>query len=138
VLLKGEEVLRDADEMGRLVETAVLRHLLSRYQADTPEVSYWRDGRRGREVDFIVRTPKYTIPVEIKYRSNSPSVEGSGLAEFCRSCKVEHAYWVTQAEQDFGLVGMEGTDTKVLRVPAHIFLYLLGQAERLLWAGRSS
>ncbi len=133
VLLKGEEVLSDPDEMGCIVETCVLRHLLSRYHADTPEVSHWRERRGDREVDFVVRTPKYTIPVEVKYCASARAVNGSGLAEFCQSEKAEHAYWVTQREQDFGLVEVEGSDAKVLRIPAHIFCYLLGQAERLLW-----
>lgn len=133
VLLKGEEILSDADEMGGIVETTVLRHLLSRYHADTPEVTYWREKRRKREVDFVVRTPKYTIPVEVKYRANAPAVEGSGLAELCRSEDIEHAYWVTQREQDFGRVEVEDSDAQVLRIPAHIFCYLLGQAEGQLW-----
>jgi len=134
VLLKGEEVLTDPTDMGQIVETAVLRHLLSRYHGDTPEVSYWREPQRNREVDFVVRTPKYTIPVEVKYRASPPAVEGSGMVEFCRSEKVERAYWVTQRDQDFGLVEVEGTEAKLLFVPAHIFCYLLGQAERLLWS----
>jgi predicted AAA+ superfamily ATPase len=133
VLLKGEDILTDADEMGLVVETAVLRHILSRYHADTPEVCYWREGQRRREVDFIVRTPKYTIPFEVKYRAHAPVLAKSGIAEFCRSHDAEHAYWVTQREQDFGCVPLPGTATKVLRIPAHILCYLLGKAERLLW-----
>lgn len=138
VLLKGSEILTDAEEMGRIVETTVLRHLLSRYHPDTPEVTYWRGARRDKEVDFVVRTPKYTVPVEVKYRTNADLTENSGLVEFCAENKVEHAYWVTEREEDFDHLQIEGTGTRVLRVPAHIFAYLLGQAERLLWTEAQS
>jgi predicted AAA+ superfamily ATPase len=134
VLLRGDEVLTDPTDMGQIVETVVLRHLLSRYHPDTPEVTYWRDRRRNREVDFVVRTPKYTIPVEVKYRAVAPAVEGSGLAEFCLSEGVEHAYWVAQRDEDFGLVRPAGTHARVLRIPAHILCCVLGEAERLKWA----
>ena len=38
---------------------------------------------------------------------------------------------MTQREEDFGL--NEIGETTVLRIPAHIFCYLLEQAERRLW-----
>jgi predicted AAA+ superfamily ATPase len=132
-LLKGEQVLANPDEMGTMAETAVLRHLLTRYHRHTPEVAYWRGPKKGREVDFVVHTPAYTIPVEVKYRSSAPLSPREGLLEFCREHDVEHAYWVTQRDTDFGIQEVEGNKAKILRIPAHIFCYLLGQAERLLW-----
>jgi hypothetical protein len=58
-------------------------------------------------------------------------VEDSGLAELCRSEDVERAYWMTQREQDFGRAEVQDSHAQVLRIPAHIFCYLLGRAERL-------
>jgi len=134
VLLKGEEVLTDADEMGGLVETTVLRHLMSRYHRDTPEVTYWRESSRGREVDFIVRTPKYTVAVEVKYRAGATTSDIAALLGFCAENTVDEAYWVTQREQHLGRAASQGAGARVLRVPAHIFVYLLGQVERRLWS----
>jgi hypothetical protein len=72
VLLRGEEILQKPEEMGKVVETTVLRHLYAYYYRDVPEILYWRDAASDREVDIIVRSPKYVIPVEVKYRG-SPS-----------------------------------------------------------------
>jgi len=133
VLLRGEQVLADPQEMGVMVETAVFRHLYSYYYRDTPETLYWRDPTSDKEVDIIVRSPSYTIPVEVKYRESAPLSEDSGLVAFCRSQQPYHAFWVTRREDDFGTRQFAGTKTRFLQIPAHIFLYLVGQAERLQW-----
>jgi len=133
VLLKGEEILTNPDEMGKIVETTVLRHLYAFYYRDTPEIIYWRDPVSQKEVDVIVRSPKYLLPFEIKYQENPNLRESSGLVVYCRLEKVKQAYWVTKLDKDFGLTEFDGLDTKFLKVPAHILCYLLGQAERLSW-----
>ena len=63
VLLRGEEVLTDAAQMGLIVETTVLRHLYAYYYRDTPEIAYWRDAATNREVDVIV--PQSRLPVAL-------------------------------------------------------------------------
>jgi uncharacterized protein len=135
VLLRGEEILGNPQEMGTIVETTVLRHLYAYYYLDTPEIVYWRDAKTEQEVDIIVRSPSYTLPVEIKYRENAEITEKSGLVVYCREEKIPKAYWVTLKERDFSVVQPHGLETKILRIPAHIFTYLLGQAERALWLG---
>jgi len=132
--LRGEEILSNPQEMGGIVETTVLRHLYAYYYRDTPEIVYWRDATTDREVDIIVRSPSYTIPVEIKYQENARLDGKAGLVTYCAQEKnIQFAYWVTQSGRDFDTVAPEAVGTKILRVPAHIFTYLLGQAERLLW-----
>jgi predicted AAA+ superfamily ATPase len=133
VLLKGEDILSNAQEMGTIVETTVLRHLFAYYYRDTPKIQYWWESRTKREVDIIVRSPRYTIPVEVKYRARAPLNENEGIVRFCRGEKVQQAYWVTQIESDIGIQRFDGLSTAFLRIPAHLFCYLLGQAERLLW-----
>jgi len=86
-------------------------------------------------VDVIVRSPRYTLPVEVKYRESAALDENAGLVAFCRADKVKQAYWVTKREEDFGLTKVAGVPTQFLKIPAHVFTYLLGQAERLLWSG---
>jgi len=89
-------------------------------------------------VDIIVRSPKYVIPVEVKYRGSPSFGPNEGLVRFCASNDVERAYWVTERQEDFGLLDFPGISTRFLRVPAHIFCWLLGQAERLLWEERGT
>ena len=134
VLLRGEDILKNPTEMGMIVETTVLRHLVAYYYRDTPQVVYWRDTKTGQEVDMIVRSPAYVLPVEVKYRQDAGIGEDDGMLTYCRQEKVTAAYWITQAERDFDVAGVPGTKTRILRIPAHIFTYLLGQAERLLWS----
>ncbi len=133
VLLRGEEILTNPDEMGIIAETTVLRHLYAYYYLDVPEIVYWRDPVSQKEVDIIVRSPKYVFPFEVKYREHPELGEKSGLVAFCRLEHIQRAYLVTKHDTDFGVVQIEGLPTQFLKVPAHILCYLLGQAERLLW-----
>lgn len=133
VLLRGEEILTNAEEMGVIVETTVLRHLYAYYYRDVPEIVYWRDPVSQKEVDVIVRSPRYVLPFEIKYQENPNLRKSSGLVAYCRLEHVKQAYWVTKLDKDFGITEFEGVETKFLKIPAHILCYLLGQSERLLW-----
>lgn len=133
VLLRGEEILTNPDEMGLIVETTVLRHLYAYYYRDTPEIVYWRDAMTGKEVDIIIRSPSYVLPFEVKYKESSVLSEDGGLATYCRSEQPKHAYLVTKRDVDFIVTKLGGIDTQFLKIPAHILCYLLGQAERLLW-----
>jgi hypothetical protein len=130
VLLRGEEVLSSPEELGMIVETAILRHLISYYYADNPRVGYWRDSSTNKEVDIIVESPRYRIAVEAKYRADGAIPANAGIHTYCDSESVTHAYWVTQRGQDFDVRPCGSSRTTVLRIPAHLFLYLLGQAER--------
>jgi len=130
ILLSGEAVLQDVNEMGRVVETAVLRHLFAFHYRDLPTISYWLDSRTKKEVDIIVQHPSYTIPVEVKYRDSANVEANSGLAIFCAEEKVRRAFMVTRRDVDFDIVQPTGSSLTVLRIPAHIFTYLVGQAEQ--------
>ena len=133
VLLRGEEVLTNSQEMGLIVETTVLRHLYAYYYRDTPEIAYWRDAATDKEVDIIVRSPAYTMPFEIKYKDKTTLDRAGGLAAYCATEGVKQAYLVTKSESDFGIARLDGIETRFLKIPAHILCYLLGHAERVLW-----
>lgn len=133
ILLRGEEIFSDPDEMGLIVETTVLRHLYTYYYRDTPEIVYWRDAASNKEVDIIVRSPAYLLPFEIKYKEKPSLDRNGGLAIYCRSEEPKLAFMVTKRDSDFSVSKLEDTPTQFLKIPAHIFCYLLGQAERLLW-----
>ncbi len=136
VLLRGEEIFSDPAQMGGIVETTILRHLYAYHYQDVPTVGYWRDARTGKEVDIIVNSPNYTQPVEVKYQENAMLSEKEGIVAFSRETNPEFAYWITKREDDLGVVKFDDLNTRFLRAPAHIFTYLIGQAERLVWSGR--
>ncbi len=141
VLLRGQEVLSDPEELGKVVETSVLRHLYAYHYLDTPRIVYWREPRTDKEVDAIVKSPRYVIPVEVKYRASANLEPSCGLATYCKQDpKIRFAYFVTKEDKDFGIIELEGVAARFLKIPAHIFTYLLGQAEHRLWeqAGRRS
>ena len=133
VLLKGEEILTQPEEMGTIVETTVLRHLYAYYYRDTPEIVYWRDAATSKEVDIIVRSPAYVLPFEVKYKENPTLDRKSGLGIYCGSENPKQAYLVTKRDVDFGLTKLKNSETQFLKIPAYILCYLLGQSERLLW-----
>lgn len=133
VLLRGEEVLTNPDDMGMIVETTVLRHLYAYHYRDTPQIAYWRDAVSQKEVDIIVKSPAYHFAFEIKYRERADVDAKSGLALYSAAEGLKQAYLVTKQDTDFGVTELQDAPTHILKAPAHILCYLLGQAERLLW-----
>lgn len=132
VLLRGQEVLTDPEEMGLIVETAVIKHLGAFYYPQKPEIGYWR-GEKDREVDVVVRRPgSWEILVEVKYRNNPELDRESGLAQYARTAAAPIGLIVTKAARDFGPIDsdLEG-GFRPFMVPAYIFLYLLGHAEKV-------
>jgi len=129
VLLRGEELLTDADEMGLVVETVVLRHLIAFHYQDSPTIGYWNDAASRKEVDIVIQSPKYTIPIEVKYRQDSRPKSSDGMWVFCDREQVQRGFWITRADVDFDVVDAKDGSTEILRIPAHIFCYLLGQRE---------
>jgi predicted AAA+ superfamily ATPase len=76
--LSFEEALRNRDYWGRLVESAVGAHLHNSSAGAGVEISYWRD--RGKEVDFILRSGKSIVALEVKSSRRKDSLPG--LAAF--------------------------------------------------------
>jgi predicted AAA+ superfamily ATPase len=133
VLLRSEEVISRPDEMGLVVETAILRHFFAYTYRERPQIVYWRDARSGAEVDLIVQSPHYSLPIEVKYREGARLDPSGGLVRYCSSEAPKQAILVTKRDTDFEVRSVEGVSTQFLMVPAHVLCYLLGQAERLLW-----
>lgn len=130
VLLKGEEVLRDATELGRVVETTILRHVYAYHYDRLPRLAYWRDSKTNREVDIVVRLGDFVVPFEVKYREY-PLKDGiAPLASFCHENPgVSRAYFVTRREVDFGRILNFPAKAEVFQIPAHIFCLALGSFE---------
>ncbi len=62
--VRPEDARTDREFRGHLVESAVGAHLANAAAARTCEVYYWRD--RNRDVDFVVRSGRRLIAIEVK------------------------------------------------------------------------
>ena len=133
VLMRGREVLNDPTELGLLVEGAVLRHLKAFHYRDQPAIGYWRDAATEKEVDVVIRGSTYHFAVECKYREPAELETKGGLVTYCRKAAVDKAFLVTRRNDDLQVSRVQGVDNPFLRIPAHIFTYLLGYAEQQHW-----
>lgn len=131
VMLKGKYLIDDPRAMGIATETAVFKHLYSRYYAQQIRFSYWR-GKRDHEVDLLAELGGQLIPFEVKYRERiNGKRELKGLIQLCAEKQMERAYLVTKALTDFGpLKGTpEDVRTQIMRVPALLLCYWMGEGE---------
>ncbi len=130
-VLMIDDVLSDETELGAVVETAVYKHMVSFYQGTPAQLGYFRNARDNqKEVDVVVELPRQKILCEVKYRGNSHIPATDAIVDLCKdkTAKVTHAFLITKEINDFGFTKHE-TATPILRVPAIVFLYLLGKAE---------
>lgn len=133
VLLKGDEVLTDPDQMGTIVETTVFKHLHAFFHPEHPRIGYWRAPGTQREVDVVVALPGGShIAVEVKYRERAEVENDSGLIAFINGNEVSGAFLVTKRLENAGPVEAAALlpgKPKPWRIPAYTFLYLLGHEE---------
>jgi uncharacterized protein len=130
VFSRGKAMLTHMEELGNAVETAVFKHLLARYYGSTPYFSYWR-GKKEEEVDVIADVKGRLVPFEVKYReTETRSKNLAGIVNFCRERKVPMGYVVTKNMADFSVSTPEhGDGVRLLKIPAPLFCYWLGQSE---------
>ncbi|MCX5905872.1 MAG: DUF4143 domain-containing protein, partial [Deltaproteobacteria bacterium] len=69
-----DEARKDREFWGRMVESAVGAHLLNSAAGTGVELFYWRE--RGREVDFILRSGKTVVAIEVKSGSRKEGLPG--------------------------------------------------------------
>ena len=80
-----DEIRRDGDYWGRLVESAVGSHLLNTTIGTSIELTYWRD--RNLEVDFVLRLGKKVVAVEVKSGRRRESLPG--MVAFDKQFRVQ-------------------------------------------------
>jgi hypothetical protein len=135
VLLKNDDILTIPEEMGLIVETAVYKHFNTFYYTQKPQMGYWRDNRqKEKEVDLIIKTGTWTIPVEIKYRENIKFTNRDGLFIFMEKNPVKMGILVSKKSEDFEIMHGPSDDSTILKIPAFLLLFLLGHSERNLWS----
>lgn len=127
-VLMDDDILADSTEMGKVVETAVYKHIAAFYYQKATRVGYYRGGRANKEIDIVVDYPNIKkIMIEVKYREEAPIPNDSAICELCEEACA--AIIVTKRSDDFG-VHNAPNGRKLLRIPAFAFLYLLGHAEK--------
>ena len=127
-VLMDDSLLTDPVEMGKIVETAVYKHVAAFYYQQAASVGYYRGGRKNKEIDIVVEYPNTgNILIEVKYREGAPIPDDDAIAELCGEASA--AIVVTKTASDFG-VHHTKSGKDMLRIPAFAFLYLLGHAEK--------
>jgi predicted AAA+ superfamily ATPase len=127
-VLMDDSLLTNPTEMGKVVETAVYKHVAAFYYQQATSVGYFRGGRKNKEIDIVVEYPKTNnILIEVKYREGAPIADDDAISEL--SEKASAAIVITKNADDFGVHHTQnGRD--MIRIPAFAFLYLLGHAEK--------
>lgn len=127
-VLMDDALLTDPVEMGKIVETAVYKHVAAFYYQRAASVGYFRGGKISKEIDIVVDNHNSgNILIVVKYREGAPISDEDAISELCSEAAA--AIVVTKAASDFGVHNTKsGKD--MLRIPAFAFLYLLGHAEK--------
>lgn len=127
-VLMDDSLLTDPVEMGKIVETAVYKHVAAFYYQKATSVGYFRGGKKNKEIDIVVDYHNAgNILIEVKYREGAPIPDDDAISELCAEASA--AIVVTKGASDFGVHNTKsGKD--MLRIPAFAFLYLLGHAEK--------
>ena len=126
-----DDVLSDEKELGTMIETTVYKHLVSFYQGTTAQLGYYRKAKDNqKEVDAVIELPRGKILCEVKYRNNSHIPNTDAIVELCNEegTKVSSAFLVTKQLSDVGITRHE-THVPIMRIPAIVFLYILGKEE---------
>lgn len=127
-VLMDDSLLTDSVEMGKVVETAVYKHVAAFYYQKATTVGYFRGGRKGKEIDIVVDYPNINnILIEVKYQENALISDDDAISELCKEASA--AIVVTKNASDFG-IHRTRLGNEIIRIPAFAFLYLLGHAEK--------
>ncbi|MCD7917219.1 MAG: ATP-binding protein [Clostridiales bacterium] len=127
-VLMDSDILTNPEEMGKVVETAVYKHVAAFYYQAATRIGYYRGGSKGKEIDIVVDYPNVqNILIEVKYREDAPVPDDDAIIQHCD--EAASAIIVTKRADDFGEHSAPN-GKKLLRIPAFAFLYLLGHAEK--------
>lgn len=135
-VLMDDSLLTNPTEMGKIVETAVYKHVAAFYYPYAASVGYFRGGRKGKGIDIVVDYANAkNILIEAKYREEAPISDEDAIVKLCEEAIA--AIVITKNADDFGVHNTKcGKD--LLRIPAFAFLYLLGNTEKHRYRGIES
>jgi predicted AAA+ superfamily ATPase len=126
-ILMDDSVIENPAEMGKIVETAVYKHVAAFYYQKATSVGYYRGGRKDKEIDVVVENVnRKNLLIEVKYREGAPVPDSDAISKL--SGEAEAGIIVTKNAIDYGVHNTGRGDT-LIRIPAFAFLYLFGYAE---------
>lgn len=127
-VLMDDSFLTNPIEMGKVVETAVYKHIAMFYYQKAASVGYYRGGKASKEIDIVVESfTNEKIFIEVKYREGAPIPNNDAIVELCNEAVA--SIIVTKNADDYGVHNTpQGID--LLRIPAFAFLYILGHIEK--------
>ena len=80
-VLMDASLLTDPVEMGKIVETAVYKHVAAFYYQKATSVGYFRGGKKNKEIDIVVDYYNAgNILIEVKYREGAPISDDDAIA----------------------------------------------------------
>lgn len=127
-VLMDDDILTNPIEMGKVVETAVYKHVAAFYYQKATSVGYFRGGSKKKEIDIVVEYPNVrNILIEVKYREGAPISDDSAICQLASEASA--AIVITKTPNDYGIHDAPNGQ-KLIRIPAYAFLYLLGHAEK--------
>ncbi len=135
--MRGKLLLEDRAKLGAAVETALFKHVFTRYYAMSIGFSYWR-GKQDYEVNIVANVRSAIVPFEVKYTQSAVRPEDlRGLKQLCEEKDVTRAYVITGDMADFDVLPLAGQRSKsdsdsqpaVLKIPAPLACYWLSQSE---------
>lgn len=130
VLLNGKSILENPEKLSAMIETAVFKHLYIHYYQKGVQFTYWQN-KKKEEVDLVAELGSSLIPFEIKYRGQHTNKKNlNGLKQFSEEKHIAHGYVITKDLADFGL-HPEFDNCKIMRIPAMLLCYWMGQMELL-------
>lgn len=129
-VLMNNEILSDSTEMGKVVETAVYKHVHNFYYQKSAFVGYYRATQAGKEKEVDVVTElanKDKILIEVKYREQAPINDDDAICTLANNSSM--GIIITKRQNDYGIHNTP-SGKPLLRIPAYAFLYLLGLADK--------
>ena len=133
-VLMDDDMMTDPVELGKVVETAVYKHVAAFYYQQATRVGYSRGGPKDKEVDIVVDYPNIkNILIEVKYREQAPIPNDDAIIELSKDASA--AIIITKRADDYG-VHDTPDGRQLIRIPAFAFLYLLGNAEKHGYKGK--
>ena len=136
MMLLGRRLIAEPERLAAAVETAVFKHLFTRWYASTPTFSYWQDRKnRGLEVDLVAEVGDRVVPFEVKYQEAEPGGKRlKGLRLFLEEHGVHEGYMLTRRWNDLAVLHptsarrgreRERLDARVLAIPAPLVCWWL-------------
>lgn len=133
-VLMDDDMLTDPTELGKIVETAVYKHVASFFYPQAAKIGYSRGGPKDQEIDIVVDYPNARkILIEVKYREQAPISDDDAIIQLSKEAAA--SLIVTKRADDYG-THHTPDGRELIRIPAFAFLYLLGHAEKYRYKGK--